>query len=96
VLVAPAGAETVRTLPTTGTTLPAAPVRIRLTRVATVEQPVGVVVRPGDDGLYVLEKTGRVRVVRGGGLDPVPALDLSAQCGAAGSTPSPPSTSRPE
>lgn len=76
-----AQAQTARTLPSTGTTLPAAPARVRLTRIATVEQPVGVVARPGDTALYVLEKVGRVRVLRDGVLDPVPALDLSARTG---------------
>ncbi|MEW6154788.1 MAG: PQQ-dependent sugar dehydrogenase [Actinomycetota bacterium] len=58
---------------------------VRLVRVADVQSPVAMAVRPGDDSIYVAEKTGRVRrVVRGqtadpGGLDSAAVLDLSGQ-----------------
>jgi glucose/arabinose dehydrogenase len=36
-------------------------------------------VRAGDPTLYVAEKVGRVRAIRGDGVDPRPVLDLSGQ-----------------
>jgi glucose/arabinose dehydrogenase len=56
-----------------------ASISLQLTQVATVTQPVDMAVRAGDDALYVVEKTGRVRAVRGGSLDPTAVLDLSGQ-----------------
>lgn len=56
-----------------------ASLRLGLERVATLDQPVGMAVRRGDDALYVVEKTGRVMAVRDGEVDPQPVLDLSAE-----------------
>jgi glucose/arabinose dehydrogenase len=39
-------------------------------------------VRPGDGALYVAEKRGRVRAIRGGEVDPAPVLDLAADVSA--------------
>jgi glucose/arabinose dehydrogenase len=66
-------------LPTTGTTLPSGPVRVRLTAVAVANQPVGVVTRSGDAALYVIEKAGKIRVIRDGVLAPDPVIDLSTR-----------------
>ena len=44
-----------------------------------LEQPLALAVRPGDPGLYVAQKTGRVIAVRNGRVDPSPVLDLSEQ-----------------
>ena len=52
---------------------------IHLVRVATLEQPLALAVRPGDPALYVAEKTGKVVAVRDGEPDPVPVLDLTRQ-----------------
>ena len=52
-------------------------VKVRLIRVATVEQPVALAVRVGDPVLYIAEKTGRVVAIRDGHVDPQPVLDLS-------------------
>jgi len=38
--------------------------RVKLTRIATIEQPLAMATRTGDDVLYVAEKTGRVRALR--------------------------------
>src|SRR5262245_25060742 len=46
--------------------------RVRLVPVATMQQPVAMAVRPGDQALYVAEQTGRVRAIRNGRLDPAP------------------------
>jgi glucose/arabinose dehydrogenase len=56
-----------------------ADVRIRLVQVATLEQPLALAIRSGDAGLYIAEKTGRILVIREGGVDPVPVLDLTGQ-----------------
>jgi glucose/arabinose dehydrogenase len=59
--------------------------KVRLARVARLEQPVAMAVRPGeDDTLYLVEQVGRVRVVRGGRLDPIPVVDISAEVTAGG------------
>jgi glucose/arabinose dehydrogenase len=54
-------------------------VRVRLQRVATLEEPVALAVRPGDPALYVAEKPGRVVAIRDGTVDPVPVLDVSSE-----------------
>jgi glucose/arabinose dehydrogenase len=59
--------------------------RGRLTAIAEVSQPTAMAVRPNDDGIYVTEKTGRVRLVRRGQtgnpgpVEGTPVLDLSGQ-----------------
>jgi glucose/arabinose dehydrogenase len=58
--------------------------RVRLAKVATLEQPVAMAVRPGDRALYLVEQVGRVRAVRGGQLDPTPVVDISAKVRAGG------------
>ena len=56
-----------------------ASVRIRLVRLATVEQPVALAVRAGDPALYVAEKTGRVVAIRGGTADGTPVVNLTGR-----------------
>jgi glucose/arabinose dehydrogenase len=65
-------------LPTTGTTLPPGPVKVRLVAAGVATQPVAVVSRTGDEALYVVEKQGRIRALRGGAADPAAVLDISA------------------
>ncbi len=44
------------------------------------ELPVAMAQHPGSDDLYIVEKTGKVRAVRGGLVfDPVPVLDISSE-----------------
>jgi glucose/arabinose dehydrogenase len=43
----------------------------------TLDEPVDLAWRPGDDTLYLVERPGRVRAVRDGTLDPTPVLDVS-------------------
>src|ERR671925_781183 len=52
-------------------------VRIRLEKVATLQQPLAIAVRSGDPSLYVAQKTGAVVRVRGERVDPEPVLDLT-------------------
>jgi glucose/arabinose dehydrogenase len=58
--------------------------RVRLARVARLEQPVAMAIRPGERTLYLAEQVGRVRAVRGGRLDPTPVVDISAKVTAGG------------
>ncbi|MGH8887005.1 MAG: PQQ-dependent sugar dehydrogenase [Egibacteraceae bacterium] len=53
--------------------------QLRLTRLGTFEQPLVLAVQRDDPALYVGEKGGRVRALRGGRVDPAPSLDLSDQ-----------------
>lgn len=53
--------------------------RGHLVRVATVDQPLALSVRAGDQALYIAEKTGRVVAIRDGKVDGRPVLDLSAE-----------------
>jgi glucose/arabinose dehydrogenase len=57
---------------------------VRLRRIATVQEPVGLVTRPGDPAMYVVEKVGKILAVRGGRVDPAPVLDISRQVTDAG------------
>lgn len=66
-------------LPTTGTTLPPGPLQVRLSPIATAEQPLAVVQRTGDDALYVVEKPGRVRALRNGVFAEPPVMDIRAR-----------------
>ena len=50
---------------------------MHLVKIASLDQPLGLAVRPGDHTLYIAEKVGRVVAIRGGRVDPVPVLDLS-------------------
>ena len=43
------------------------------------DQPVLLTAPPGDPRLFIVEKTGRIRVIDGGTLQPQPFLDLSGQ-----------------
>jgi glucose/arabinose dehydrogenase len=58
--------------------------RVRLQEVARLDAPVGMALRRGDSGVYFIEQTGRVRVLRDGGMDPAPVLDVSRQIKAGG------------
>jgi glucose/arabinose dehydrogenase len=59
-------------------------VSIRLVTVAKLSEPLAMAVRPGDDGLYFAQKTGKVVAVRNGKVDPTPVLDLSAKTSSGG------------
>jgi glucose/arabinose dehydrogenase len=52
---------------------------VRLQRVAMLEEPVALAVRPGDPALYIAEKGGRVVAIRDGTVDPTPVLDVSRE-----------------
>ena len=67
------------------TTLPPPPpgslarARVKLTRIATLEEPLAMAIRRGDTALYVAEKGGRIRTVRNGRVASGSVLDISAQ-----------------
>ncbi|HEU5169938.1 MAG TPA: PQQ-dependent sugar dehydrogenase [Gemmatimonadales bacterium] len=59
---------------------PAPPVALALEPVATgLQFPVDLTSPPGDDRLFVVEKGGRIRIVRDGTILPAAFLDLSGQ-----------------
>ena len=53
--------------------------RIDLRRVAVLEQPVALAVRPGEDALYIAEKVGRVVALRGDSAEPEVILDITGE-----------------
>ena len=63
----------------TSTAPPPAPTKAVLTKVATLDKPVAMAVRRDDPAFYVAEKTGRVRKLVDGRVDPQPVVDLSKQ-----------------
>src|SRR5207244_3519868 len=77
VTVPTSASTTTTSKPATTKTL--ADVKLRLTKVATLDQPLDLAQRAGDDAFYVAEKRGRVRVVRAGFVQPDPVLDLSSE-----------------
>ena len=58
--------------------------RIKLTPVASVDDPTAFTTRAGDPALYVTEQSGRVRAIRNGALDPQPVLDITDQVSSGG------------
>jgi glucose/arabinose dehydrogenase len=64
--------------------LPLASIHIRLRKIASMEEPIAMAVRPGDPSLYVAEKTGRVFALRDGQVSSTPALDVSGRVSAGG------------
>jgi glucose/arabinose dehydrogenase len=55
-----------------------ADVKLTLTTVTRLVQPLALALRSGDDAIYLAEKPGRVRALRNGRLDPTPVLDISS------------------
>lgn len=63
-----------------GAAPPAAAMGLRLTRIGQFDRPDYLTVAPGDASrLFVVEKGGRIRVVRGGRVLGTPFLDLSGR-----------------
>jgi glucose/arabinose dehydrogenase len=59
--------------------LPLGSIHLRLRKVATMEVPIAMAVRPGDPAVYVAEKTGRVFALRGAAVGRTPVLDVSVR-----------------
>lgn len=53
--------------------------RVDLQRIAVLEQPVALAVRPDDEALYFAEKVGRVVALREEGADPDVILDITGE-----------------
>lgn len=73
----------------TTTSAPSSPVsledvQVQLTEVATAEQPVAMIVAPGTDRLFVVERVGTVRAIGEGGLSEEPLVDISDETVAEG------------
>jgi glucose/arabinose dehydrogenase len=75
----PSAPVTTEPAPTSASPSLAPPPHVRLSLVATVDQPVSMALRPGDDALYVVGKAGRVWALRDGRIDRPPVLDLTGQ-----------------
>jgi glucose/arabinose dehydrogenase len=81
----PSGSSTSKPGTSTTTKLPDVnAINIKLTRIAELQRPTVLAVRPGDTTLYVVEKAGRVRAIRNGTLDPQPVLDISSMVNSSG------------
>jgi glucose/arabinose dehydrogenase len=63
-------------VPVSGVTVPTAPFKVKLMPAFTAEQPIGVVTRPDDPALYVIEKQGKIRAWLGTAFAPTPVLDI--------------------
>src|SRR5436190_9236971 len=57
---------------------PASTIHVKLTQIASLDQPIAMAIRTGGTGMYVAEKTGKVVVIRGGVVSPKPVLDISS------------------
>jgi glucose/arabinose dehydrogenase len=58
--------------------------RIRLTRIATLNQPLAMAYRRNDPALYFAEKGGRIRAFRNGRVGSAVALNISSQVSTGG------------
>ncbi len=74
----PPGASSPPTSPSPAAGPDLSNVSVELTKVATLDAPLGMAIRTGDDALYVAEKGGRVMAIRGGQVDGTPVLDVSS------------------
>jgi glucose/arabinose dehydrogenase len=63
-------------VPVSGVTVPPAPFKVKLSPAFTAEQPIGIVTRPDDPNLYVIEKQGKLRAWMGTAFAPAPVLDI--------------------
>jgi glucose/arabinose dehydrogenase len=70
--------------PTTTSLPDLAAVNIKLTSVTELERPVVLTSRAGDEAIYVAEKEGRIRAIRGGELADDPVLDISSMVNSSG------------
>lgn len=59
-------------------------VRLRLTEVAELDQPVALVLAPDGRTMYVAERVGRVRMLRDDRIDDEPVLDITSRTRASG------------
>ncbi len=76
---APSAPVSPSTGPTGPRALPLSQVHIGLRKIATLDDPIAMAVRPDDPALYVAEKTGRVVAIRGGRVAEHPVLDLTGK-----------------
>ena len=61
-----------------------ADVDVELEPVAQLDEPIAMAVRRGDDALYIAERNGVVRALRGGTVDETPVLDISGNVSTGG------------
>lgn len=63
-------------VPVSGVTVPAAGFSVDLVPAFMAEQPIGIVTRPDDATVYVIEKQGKIRAWLGTAFAPAPVLDI--------------------
>jgi glucose/arabinose dehydrogenase len=63
-------------VPVSGVTVPAAQFKVKLMPAFTAEQPIGIITRPDDPAMYVIEKQGKIRAWLGTAFAPAPVLDI--------------------
>jgi glucose/arabinose dehydrogenase len=63
----------------TAQTTSLAQARTKLTRIATLNQPLGFSIRVGDTAFYIAERVGTIHAIRSGNVDPTPVLDITTQ-----------------
>ncbi len=83
---APTTAAPTTAAPTTAAPPPAGPASaaVKLTKIASLEQPVAVAVRVNDPTLYVAERVGRIRAIREPSTSPTVVLYISDRTKAEG------------
>ena len=59
-------------------------VEVELQSVAQLDEPIALAVRRRDDALFVAERGGVVRAIRGGTVDETPVLDISSEISTGG------------
>ena len=64
--------------------MPLERVEVGLETVAELNEPIALAVRDGDDALYIAERSGTVRVIRGGTVAGQPVLDITDRVSAGG------------
>lgn len=72
-----------RPRPTT-TTTSLAKARVKLTRIATLSEPLGFAMRVGDTAFYIAERGGTIHAIREGRVDGTPVLDIKSQVNSSG------------
>ena len=58
--------------------------RVGLAPVASLNAPTALAIRAGDTALYIAERPGRIRAIRGGRVAAAPVLDISADTSTSG------------
>lgn len=80
----PAPATETEASPRTEAAAPLDEIDLAFERVVELSEPIAMAVRAGDDALYIAERGGTVRAVRGGEVEGDPVLDISGEVSTGG------------